>query len=489
MRWFRVSSTRRDLVERRQEMKAARASLARRGEAGARRRAGRWPRGTTSGRAAGTRCVRRTASGSSHRGSTPGRRKPASTARLAQALGQRPLAADGEDCARRLRPARRLRVLRPVGAVLRVVVVAATGLPAQPSGGHHPRLDRARLPARLAERQLRERLGHLEAHVDAHQVHQLERAPSGSRRRGGRCGRSARGWPPAPEAAAAPRPRTAGRSGSRGSRGRRWPGSRSCPSPRRWRAPRATARSPVWSARITSSSFISGGGLKKCIPTTFSGRAAAPASEVTGIDDVFVASTASSAQTSDSRGEQLALQVEALGGRLDHEVAVAPGPPARRRARAPRPRPPRSCPSRSSARARGGPARPRPRAPRAADRGAPLACPPRSRAGRCRRPSCRRRPRRACSAAPCSPAAELRLALLEERPACPRRRSSVAMASSNRRRSCASPAPRVVSSAASTACLASRAAIGGRRATTAASSSASVSHSFDFETLFTRPIS
>ncbi len=30
-------------------------------------------------------------------------------------------------------------------------------------------------------------------------------APSGSRRRGGRCGRSARGWPPAPGAAAAPR--------------------------------------------------------------------------------------------------------------------------------------------------------------------------------------------------------------------------------------------------------------------------------------------
>ena len=41
---------------------------------------------------------------------------------------------------------------------------------------------------------------------------------------------------------------------------------RACPSPRRSPAPRASARSPVWSARITSSSSISGGGLKKCMP-------------------------------------------------------------------------------------------------------------------------------------------------------------------------------------------------------------------------------
>jgi hypothetical protein len=62
----------------------------------------------------------------------------------------------------------------------------------------------------------------------------------------------------------------------------------------------ASARSPVWSAGITSSSRISGGGLKKCMPTTFSGRAAAPASEVTGIDEVLVASTTSSPQTIES---------------------------------------------------------------------------------------------------------------------------------------------------------------------------------------------
>ena len=62
----------------------------------------------------------------------------------------------------------------------------------------------------------------------------------------------------------------------------------------------ARAGSPVCSALITSSSFISGGGLKKCMPTTFSGRRAAPASDVTGIDEVFVASTVSAPQSSDS---------------------------------------------------------------------------------------------------------------------------------------------------------------------------------------------
>ena len=63
---------------------------------------------------------------------------------------------------------------------------------------------------------------------------------------------------------------------------------------------RSTTASELCSARITSSSGISGGGLKKCMPTTFSGRAAAPASEVTGIEEVFVASTTSSPHTIDS---------------------------------------------------------------------------------------------------------------------------------------------------------------------------------------------
>jgi hypothetical protein len=45
---------------------------------------------------------------------------------------------------------------------------------------------------------------------------------------------------------------------------------------------------------------MSGGGLKKCIPTTFSGLAAALASDVIGIDDVLLASTTSSPHTIDS---------------------------------------------------------------------------------------------------------------------------------------------------------------------------------------------
>ena len=50
----------------------------------------------------------------------------------------------------------------------------------------------------------------------------------------------------------------------------------------------------ICSAGITSTSFMSAGGLKKCIPTTFSGRFAAEAMDVTRIEEVLVASTASS---------------------------------------------------------------------------------------------------------------------------------------------------------------------------------------------------
>ena len=52
---------------------------------------------------------------------------------------------------------------------------------------------------------------------------------------------------------------------------------------------------------MISTSSISGGGLKKCMPTTFSGRAAALASDVMRIEEVFVAITTSRLQTCDSR--------------------------------------------------------------------------------------------------------------------------------------------------------------------------------------------
>jgi hypothetical protein len=54
-----------------------------------------------------------------------------------------------------------------------VLVEAPPGLATQPPGGHHAGLDRTRFPARFSERKLGERLGHLEAHIDTDQIHQL----------------------------------------------------------------------------------------------------------------------------------------------------------------------------------------------------------------------------------------------------------------------------------------------------------------------------
>ena len=62
----------------------------------------------------------------------------------------------------------------------------------------------------------------------------------------------------------------------------------------------ARARCEERSPATTSSRLMSGAGLKKCIPTTRSGRLAAAAIAVTGSDEVFVASTQSPATTSDS---------------------------------------------------------------------------------------------------------------------------------------------------------------------------------------------
>ena len=61
----------------------------------------------------------------------------------------------------------------------------------------------------------------------------------------------------------------------------------------RVRPSRRTSRSP----RITSTSFSTGTGLKKCMPITRSGRDVAAASDVIGIDDVFDARIASGGST------------------------------------------------------------------------------------------------------------------------------------------------------------------------------------------------
>src|SRR3954469_14786670 len=71
----------------------------------------------------------------------------------------------------------RLRRLLVIGAVraVGVRVPALPGLPPERAGRHHPRLQDARLPAGLAEALVVERARDLVSHVDAHQVHQLER--------------------------------------------------------------------------------------------------------------------------------------------------------------------------------------------------------------------------------------------------------------------------------------------------------------------------
>lgn len=50
-----------------------------------------------------------------------------------------------------------------------------------------------------------------------------------------------------------------------------------------------TVSSDVFAPFMTSMSFMSCGGLKKCIPQTFSGRFVAEASSVMLTDDVFEA--------------------------------------------------------------------------------------------------------------------------------------------------------------------------------------------------------
>ena len=76
------------------------------------------------------------------------------------------------------------------------------------------------------------------------------------------------------------------------------------------------------SARTISTSGISGAGLKKCMPTTRSGRVVAAAISVTESAEVFVARIASGAADPVELGEELPLRAELLDDRLDHEVAV-----------------------------------------------------------------------------------------------------------------------------------------------------------------------
>ena len=138
----------------------------------------------------------------------PGRPRAARSRRRGRARAGRRRAGRrraGRAPCRRRRRAPADRGPRAGRAALRVVVVAAPALPAEPPGRDHARLDRARAPARLAERELVERLAPPRSPRRCPPGPSARTAPCGSRRRAGRSGRSARAWRPAPPAAAAPR--------------------------------------------------------------------------------------------------------------------------------------------------------------------------------------------------------------------------------------------------------------------------------------------
>ena len=90
----------------------------------------------------------------------------------------------------------------------------------------------------------------------------------------------------------------------------------------RWR-PRAVSGA-VSSPATISTRRISGGGLKKCIPHTRSGRSTPAAIAVTEREEVLVARIALGPAELGELGEQGALQLEVLRRRLDHELALRP---------------------------------------------------------------------------------------------------------------------------------------------------------------------
>ncbi len=83
----------------------------------------------------------------------------------------------------------------------------------------------------------------------------------------------------------------------------------------------AWVSSEVCRPRISSSSAITGTGLKKCMPMKRSGRSVAVASLVIEIEEVLVAISAPRLQRRAEILQDLDLQVLVLGRRLDHEVA------------------------------------------------------------------------------------------------------------------------------------------------------------------------
>ena len=220
------------------------------------------------------------------------------------------------------------------GAGRRVLVPAAAALAAEPARGHHPRLSGVGLQRGSPKLQLGERLRDLEADVDARRGPSARTGPCGSRRRGGRCGRSARGVAmpllQQPQRLRAERPAAAVDEEAR-------PVGRvdhvACPSPRRARARAPAPRSPDSLAgdhleQPHQRRRVEEVHARRRAPAR---RGAAPAIAVTGIEDVLVASTQSrAARSPTSAREQLALELEPLGRGLDHQLAVGAAPRASR---------------------------------------------------------------------------------------------------------------------------------------------------------------
>ena len=82
----------------------------------------------------------------------------------------------------------------------------------------------------------------------------------------------------------------------------------------------SSAASPDCSPATTSTSSITGAGLKKCMPTTRSGPGTPAAISVTLSDEVLVASTQSSPHDLGDAREQRAFELERLRRRLDDDV-------------------------------------------------------------------------------------------------------------------------------------------------------------------------
>ena len=84
----------------------------------------------------------------------------------------------------------------------------------------------------------------------------------------------------------------------------------------------STTSGSVTTVRTTSTSFMTGAGLKKCMPTTLPGPPVRTAISVTDSDEVLVARMVSGRQIPSSSAKTAALSSRLLGHGLDDQVGV-----------------------------------------------------------------------------------------------------------------------------------------------------------------------